>query len=316
MIPLRPNLYSFARSFFALLLFTTGCVRDKTADGSSPTAPRQYLYVTVAQPPTLLVFPGGASGDQTPLTVIKENSPDRPIDCATNMIGEVYVANQNGNVRVYGAGRDQQYNRIRSYEGSHTRLDHPVAIAVNKAGSFYVADTADGHGRVEWFSGGANEDILPDKVLEGPHTGIKVPSGVAIDGSGRTFVADRSSNRIMVFDPNARDDATPLAVIDGVHSPGRIAVDDLLNVYVVNTSDNSIMVFDSNGPESWTAAPPITNKSLQSTAAVAIDPTGQIAVGAIGGIAFFAGDAHGDSDPIVSLLGSPSPLNPSGVCFH
>jgi len=274
------------------------------------------LYVTVAQPPTLLVYEDGAGGDQTPLAVIKENSPDRPIDCATNMIGEVYVANQNGNVRVYGASRDQQYSLIRSYEGPHTRLGHPVAIAVNKAGSFYIADAADGHGRVEWFSGGANEDILPDKVLEGPHTGISAPGGVAIDGSGRTFVTDRASNRILVFDPNARDDATPLAVIDGVHSPGRITVDDLLNVYVVNTSDNSIMVFDSSGPEGWTATPPLTSKSLHATAAVAIDATGQIAVGAIGGVAFFAGDAHGDADPIVSLHGSPSPLNPSGVCFH
>jgi DNA-binding beta-propeller fold protein YncE len=302
--------------FLALLLFTTGCERGKTASGSLSTAPQQYLYVTVAQPPALLVYPGGAAGDQAPLTVIKENFPDRPIDCATNLIGEVYVANQNGNVRVYGAGRDQKYNLIRSYEGSHTRLDHPVAIAVNKAGSFYVADTAGGHGRVEWFSGGANEDILPDKVLEGPHTGITVPGGVAIDGSGRTFVTDRVSNRILVFDPNARDDAKPLAVIDGVYSPGRITVDDLLNVYVVNTSDNSIMVFDSSGPEGWTAMTPLTSKSLHATAAVAIDATGQIAVGAIGGVAFFAGDAHGDADPIASLHGSPSPLNPSGVCFH
>jgi DNA-binding beta-propeller fold protein YncE len=316
MIAFRPRLNSFARSFCLLLLFNTGCTRGKATGGAPATVPQQHLFVTVAEPPTLLVYQNGAGAEQIPLVTIKENPPDRPIDCATNAIGEVYVANQNGNVRVYGAGRDQKYTLIRSYEGSHTRLDHPVAIAVNRAGSFYVADTADGHGRVEWFSGGANEDILPDKVLEGPHTGITVPGGVAIDGSGRTFVADRASNRILVFDPNARDDATPLAVIDGLHAPGRIAVDDLLNIYVVNTADNSIAVFNSSGPEGWTAAPPITSKSLQTAAAVAIDPMGQIAVAAIGGVAFFAGDAHGDADPIVSLQGSPSPLNPSGVCFH
>jgi DNA-binding beta-propeller fold protein YncE len=270
----------------------------------------------VAEPPTLLVYQAVIGAEETPLAAIKENPPDRPIDCASNLIGEIYVANQNGNVRVYGAGRDQKYDLIRSYEGTHTRLDHPVAIAVNKAGSFYVADTADGHGRVEWFSGGANEDILPDKVLEGPHTGFTVPGGVAIDGSGRTFVADRASNRILVFDPNAHGDAAPLAVIDGLHAPGRVAVDDLLNVYVVNTADNSIAIFNSSGPEGWTAAPSITSKALQTPGAIAIDPAGQIAVGAIGGVTFFASDAHGDADPIASLRGSPSPLNPSGICFH
>src|SRR5229473_3879154 len=176
---LRPQLYFFARFFLLLLLFAVGCARGNAPAPSSP-AP-QRLLVTVAEPPTLLVYQEITGADQTPLTVIKENPPDRPIDCATNFIGEIYVANQNGNVRVYGAGRDQKYSLIRSYEGPHTRLAHPVAIAVNKAGSFYIADAADGHGRVEWFSGGANEDILPDKVLEGPQTGITVPGGVATD---------------------------------------------------------------------------------------------------------------------------------------
>ena len=304
------------KSLGLVLLFGAGCARDQAPGGSTSTAP-QRLYLTIAEPPMLLVYKDGVGGGQLPEATITEHAPDRPIDCAANQIGEVYVANQNGAVRVFGTGHDpKKYDLIRSYEGSHTRLDHPVAIAVNRAGSFYVADTADGHGRVEWFSGGANEDILPDKVLEGSHTGITTPGGVAIDGSGRTFVTDRASNRILIFDPNARDDATPLATIDGVHAPGRIVIDDLLNLYVVNTADNSIMVFTSTGPEGWTPAPPIRSDAMQGLAAIAIDQAGQIAAGATGGVLLFANDGHNDANPIASLHGASASFNPSGVCFH
>lgn len=249
------------------------------------------------------------------METIKEHAPDVPIDCSVNFAGEVYVANQNGNVRVYGAGRDGAYKLIKSYEGPHTRLDHLVSIAVNPAGSFYVADTGNGHGRVEWFSGGANEDIFPDKVLEGPDTGISEPGGVAIDGSGRTFVTDRKANHIVIFDPNAHDDASPMVTLSRLNQPGRIAVDDLINIYVVNAGDNSVVVLPSTGPESWGPATTITSK-LQSPGAIATNQSSQLAIGANGGIWFFATDVQGEGDPLFHWdAGSPQ-VNPSGVCFH
>ena len=308
----RFHFHRLTEMFFSLIFLCAGCSHGKTSATSA--AQPQRLFVTVAESATLLIYRSAAEGEQS-MATIKERPPDRPIDCSVNFVGEVYVANQNGNVRVYGAGRDDQYKLVRSYEGPHTRLEHPVAITVNPAGSFYVADTGNGHGRVEWFSGGANEDILPDKVLEGPHTGISEPGGVAIDGSGRTFVSDRGSNRILVFDPNARDDATPLTILDGLHAPGRIAIDDLLNLYVVNTGDNTIVVLSSTGPESWAPGATITSK-LQSPGAIATNQSGQIAIGASDGIWFFATDLQGEGDPLFSIHGGVPPVHPSGVCFH
>ena len=308
----RFQFHRLAELLFSLAFLCAGCSHGKTSTASS--APPQRLFVTVAESASLLVYRNAAEGEQ-PMATIKENPADRPIDCSVNFIGEAYVANENGNVRVYGAGRDQKYKLIRSYEGPHTRLEHPVAITVNPAGSFYIADTGNGHGRVEWFSGGANEDIFPDKVLEGPHTGISEPRGVAIDGSGRTFVSDRGSNRILVFDPNARDDAAPLVILDGLHAPGRIAIDDLLNIYVVNAGDNTIAVLSSTGPESWAPGVTIASK-LQGPGAIATNQAGQIAIGASDGIWFFATDVQREGDPLFSIHGGSPSVQPSGVCFH
>lgn len=288
---------------FGVLL--AGCSR-------SPSNTSQRLFVTSPETGLLQIYAINASGDEKPLATIKEKSPDKPMDVAVDAVGEAFIANENANIRVYGPRPDGKYELVRHYEGSNTRLRTPAAIAVNHAGSFYVADPAGGHGRVEWFSGGANGNLVPDRVLAGPSTGITDPRGVALDGSGRLFVADHASNRILVFDSNAEGDATPLATITGLHGPAHIAVDDLLNVYVVNQDDNSIAVLGSSGPESWGPAETITSKSLSGPTGVAVDSAGEIAASANGGVMFFAPNAHGNVDPFRVLRG-PSPMNPSGI---
>jgi serine/threonine-protein kinase len=294
-----------------MILLAPGCSRDQ--NDQSPTERR--LFVTAPETRTIAVYNEGSNGQATPLDVIKETAPDRPVAVAVDLVGSAFVANANGNVRVFSSGPDGKYHLLKSFEGPNTRMVHPVAIAVNTVGSFYVADLADGHGRVEWFSGGASEDIPVDKVLEGPRTGINEPSGVAIDGAGRAFIADRTSNRVLVFDANASGDAAPLVAIDGLHAPGHIAVDDVLNMYVANTGDNSIAIFDNNGPETWSLSATITSESIKSPSGIAFDGAGQIAVGAIGGVWFFPANTHGRIDPVSSLRGS-SPFNPAGICIH
>lgn len=300
-----------AAPLFASLL-VPGCSRDGSQD-----QPPQKLFVTVPQSRELRIYASDASNRTAPLQVITENAPDRPVDVSADFVGDAFVANDNANVRVYTGRADQKYKIFKYYEGSNTRLAHPTAIAVNKAGSFFVADSGDGrgHGRVEWFSGGANGNLVPDRVIEGAETGIHDPRGVAVDGSGRSFVSDRTSNRVLIFDFNADGDATPLAHLDGLRAPGHLAVDDLLNVYVVNDADNSISVFASNGPESWTPAATITSKSLNQPIGVAFDAAGEIAVSAAGGVWFFAGNAQGDAAPLRSLTGADS-FNPAGICIR
>jgi serine/threonine-protein kinase len=294
-------------ALFALALLSSGCSHP---NGESA----QKLFVTIPASRQLIIYKANAEGPAAPLQVITENPSDKPVDVSVDAEGEAFVANENANVRVY-APSGQKYALFKNYEGSNTRLQHPTAIAVNLAGSFFVADTGEGQGRLEWFSGGANGNLVPDRVVEGTETGINDPRGVAIDGSGRFFVADRTSNRVLVFDANAEGDARPIARLDGLHSPGRLAVDDVLDVYVANEGDNSISVFTSTGPESWSLGTTISNKALSRPSGVSIDATGEIAAGAGGGVLFFAPNAQGNAEPVRTLTSS-DPLKPGGICIH
>jgi serine/threonine-protein kinase len=247
---------------------------------------------------------------------IRETPPDKPIDLSIDAAGEIFAANENGNVRAY-AGHNNQYILVRTVAGPHTQIQHPVGIAVDFAGSFYVADAgaAPGKGRLEWFAGGLNGNIQPNRVISGPHTGIGTPRGVALDASGRAFVTDQASNKVLVFDSDANGDAAPIAVMTGLHSPRRVFVDQLLDVYVTNKADNSVSVFTSSGPESWSFSTRITSAAMRYPAGVSGDAQGRIAVAQVGGILFFAPNAQGVADPVAELRG-PSVMNPAGICIH
>ncbi|MGH7878027.1 MAG: hypothetical protein ACREQD_00870 [Candidatus Binataceae bacterium] len=310
-------LAAYARRLFSpgllvvLVLAAGGCSREHSDQAVAP----QRLFVTAPADHSIAVYENGASGRAAPLEVIKEPATDRPVAVGVDLAGEAFVANANGNVRVFIHRPGGKYELLKSFEGPNTRIAHPTALAVNPAGSFYLADAADGHGRVEWFSGGASGDIYVDRVIEGPRSGIKTPSGLAIDGAQRAFVTDRSTNRLLVFAADASGDAAPLAVIGGLQAPGQVAVDDLLNVYVAEAADNSIAVFGNTGPESWSRAATITSDALKNPTGLAIDLSGRIAVGAAGGILFFPNAAHGKVDPALSLTG-PTPMQPAGICIH
>jgi len=306
----RPAPHRFIFSLLVTLALTTGCHR-----GSAPGT-AQRLMVTEPDLRQLMIYDVNASGSSAPLQVIKEEAPDRPIDVAVDATGEAFVANANGNVRVYSPNPAQRYETFKHYAGSNTGFVHPTAIAVNYAGSFYVADSVDGsHGRVEWFSGGANGNLTPDRVITGPDTGIHDPHGVALDGSGRVFVSDRTSNQIVVFAAEATGDATPIARLGGLHQPGHLSVDAVLNIYVANEADNSIAIFGTSGPESWTRSTVLTSKSMNQLTGVAVDALGEIAVGAGSDVLFFAANAHDSADPERTLQGRER-MHPAGIAIH
>ncbi len=275
--------------------------------------PRQYLYATIPETGLVVVYPLSAAGAEQPLATIKENPPDKPIDVSVDMAGEVFVANENGNVRAY-AGPNFHYELIHVLEGPHTQINHPTAIVANLDGTFYIADTGGGEDkpRVEWFPAGQNGNVFPNRVITGPHTGITAPRGLALDGSGRLFVADQDTNKILVFRPDAAGDATPVVTLNGLRSPGHLFVDQLLNIYVSNKQDNSIAVFITTGPQSWRRSSTIKSAEMREPAGVAADQTGRIAVAATGGILFFGPDSNGQVEPASDLRGR-SPMNPAGI---
>ena len=253
---------------------------------------------------------------EQPLATIKEAPPDKPVDVSVDLMGEVYVANENGNVRAYD-GRDFHYELIHTVAGPHTQIEHPTSIVANYDGTFYVADAGNATNppRVEWFPAGQNGNVFPNRVISGPHTGITTPHGLAVDGSGRLFVADQATNKVLIFDPDARGDAAPLEVLTEFHSPRHLFVDQLLNLYVSNQADNSIQILITTGPQSWSPSARITSDQMHRPVGIAADQAGRIAVATIGGILFFAPNSTGQVAPASSLEG-PSPMNPAGIFIH
>jgi DNA-binding beta-propeller fold protein YncE len=294
-------------AYVLLLAVTVGCSHGQQS------ASGQYLYATIPETGLITVYPLTGSGAGSPLATIKENPPDKPIDVSVDLLGEVFVANENGNIRAYG-GRNFHYELIHTLEGQHTRIEHPTSIVANIDGTFYIADagSAADKPRVEWFSAGQNGNVFPNRVISGPHTGITAPRGLALDGSGRLFVADQATNKVLVFKPDASDDAAPVVVLPGLRSPDHVFVDQLLNIYVSNKGDNSIEVFMTTGPESWSHSATITSRELHQPAGVAADQSGRIVVAATGGILFFAPDSNGQVEPASDLRGQ-SPMNPAGI---
>jgi DNA-binding beta-propeller fold protein YncE len=301
-------------------LSTSACLLVVTliagcSHGQQSTA-GQRLYAAIPETGSIAVYPVTGSGAARPLAMIRETPPDKPIDVSVDLIGEVFVANENGNMRAYGA-RNFHYELIHTLEGQHTRIEHPTAIVANFDGTFYIADAGSSadRARVEWFAAGQNGNIFPNRVIAGPHCGVTSPRGLALDGSGRLFVADQATNNVLVFASDAEGDAAPIVSLNGLHSPAHLYVDQLLNIYVSNQGDNSIKVFISTGPQSWSPAATITSAGMIQPLGVAADQTGRIAVASSKGILFFAPESDGRVEP-ASVLDGPTLMNPAGIFIH
>jgi DNA-binding beta-propeller fold protein YncE len=294
-----------------LIALVIGCSRERRTSTTD-----QHLYAAIPETGQIVVYPVTATGAAEPLATIKEDPPDKPIDVSVDLFGEIYVANENGNVRAY-AGRNFHYELIHTIEGSHTQIHHPTSIVTNPDGTFYVADAGSRADtpHVEWFPAGQNGNVFPNRVISGSHTGITSPRGLSLDGSGRLFVVDQATNKVLVFDPDAVGDAAPVTMLTGLNSPSRLFVDQLLNIYVTNKGDNSIKVFITTGPQTWRLSATISSPEMRQPIGVAADETGRIAAATTGGILFFPPDSNGQIQPAGDLRGL-SPMNPAGIFIH
>jgi DNA-binding beta-propeller fold protein YncE len=275
------------------------CAHPQTA------TPPQMLYLLRPATRSLALFVVTDTGAASPAATINEAAPDEPVDVSVDLMGDIFIANRNGNIRTY-IGRNLNYQLGRTLSGPHTGIVHPTSIAVDIAGNILLGDAGSvpGQGYIEWFAAGISGNVMPDRVIRGPHTGLRCPTGVALDASGRLFVADHDANKVMVFAADAKGDATPIAVISGLHSPQRLFVDPLLDIFVTSEHRDDVAVFIAAGTEEWTAAGSISNAGMHDPVSVGTDTTGRIAIAAADGVRFFAPGAREPSEPVAAITGA------------
>jgi DNA-binding beta-propeller fold protein YncE len=122
-------------------------------------------------------------------------------------------------------------------------FNHPQALAVDGAGTVYVADT--GNDRVVRLS--------PTGAVTGAwgRTGsangsFRSPSGIALDAAGEVYVTDTNNNRVQVFDANGRWLRAwgNRGTAGGQFSqPTALAVGCDGDVYVADTNNNRVQHF-------------------------------------------------------------------------
>jgi serine/threonine protein kinase, bacterial len=143
-------------------------------------------------------------------------------------------------------------------------LGDPDGVAVDSAGSVYVADS--GNNRVMKLAAGSQDPT----VL--PFTGLNRPAGLAVDGNRALYVSDQHNNRVLKL-PAGADTPTELP-FPGLSEPHDVAVDNGGNVYVVDQKNNRVLKLPA-GADSPAELP---FAGLNRPYGVAVDDAGNIYV--------------------------------------
>jgi sugar lactone lactonase YvrE len=219
---------------------------------------------------------------------------------------------------------------------TYSGLNRPAGVAVDTAGSVYVADS--GHDRVLRLAAGAtNATQLPFTNLSSPHgmavdaagsvyvtdwvsgpgssqvqklaagatsstplpfTGLDLPTAVAVDTAGNVYVTDHS--RVLKLAPGATS-PTPLP-FTGLEDLTGVAVDATGSVYVADQSRVLVLVPGGNIPA------PLPFTGLEDLSGVAVDATGSVYVADYRRVLKVAAGANSPTPLPVSGLGHPVAL--------
>jgi DNA-binding beta-propeller fold protein YncE len=328
-IPVAQGVESFTYS-----LGTTAILAGPGAgNGSVVLGVNPYFgpWTNSANTTWLHLSPANQSGaDSTNIVFSYDENPE------TTRSGTLTIAGQNLTVTQAGS----TYVPAGSFTGLASGLSQPQAVAVDGAGSVYIADAFDG-AICEWsptngaittlasstsylptavavdsagnvyFANEAN-DVGTNAIYEWTaanksvtalvSTGLNGPYGVAVDGSGNVYIADSGNNAIKEWSPGSSNVVTLVSA--GLNFPTRLAVDAAGNVYIADYNNNAI--------KEWVVA----NKSVATLVSGLNHPSG-VAVDGSGNLYFadYSGNAMQKwtaVDNTLTTLATPGLNGPGG----
>jgi|SRR6476661_1529599 len=217
-----------------------------------------------------------------------------PTGVAVDAAGAVYVADTGNRLirRISPAGVVStlagQWGQPGSADGvgAAARFESPTGVAVDGAGTVYVADAGNStirritpDGRVRTWAGQANQPGFTD----GPGTSARfsAPVGLAVDAAGTVYVADQGNHRIRRISPagfvttlagvatlaeirgadgmyGARGSSDGSAATARFNGPTGVAVDARGTVYVGDSGNNTLRQINPAGDVRTVAGTPHT----------------------------------------------------------
>ncbi len=230
------------------------------------------LFLTVQDPPMVVVYNKYAQGKDKPLRVLRGNhtgmADAHGIGLDTKN-GWIFVSNFGGTASypdsggnslphggmAPGSGRYQPPSitvypiqasgdtpPLRTIAGPKTMLNWPAHIYVDdQHGEVFVANDADDSVLV--FKVTDDGDVAPTRVLKGPRTQIKNPTGVFVDvAHDELAVANMGNHRATIYARTAQGDSPPLRAIRNadlnsqalmIGNPGSVAYDSKRDTIIV-----------------------------------------------------------------------------------
>ena len=249
-------------------------------------------------------FTGG--GDGGPATRAALSFPQ---GVAVDLAGNVYIADTNDNtIRKVSGGTiiTLAGNLIPGFSGdggpaASAVLNGPTALAVDPAGSLYIADTNNNlirkvsNGTIATFAGNGNPAFSGDGG-SATSASLFAPAGVAVDAVGNIYIADGTNERVRkvssgiiatvagngAYSFSGDGGAATSAALNG---PTGITLDSAGNLYLVDSFNNrirkisggTITTVAGNGLASFSGdGGPATSASLNPVNGVAVDLAGNL----------------------------------------
>jgi uncharacterized protein (TIGR03437 family) len=281
-----------------------------------------------------------------------------PTGVAVDSSGNLYIADSlNFRIRKVASGNIATLagNGILSYSGNGgpataAQLNSPQAVAVDAAGNFYIADTANNVVR-KVTAGGAITTIAGNGAAgyagdNGAATSAQLngPQGIAVDAGGNVYVSDTQNARVRKISggniSTVAGNGTPgfggdngAATTAQLNVPIGLAVDSANNLYIADFTNNRIRMVSAGGAITTLAGTGLSGYSgdggpaaaaqLTTPLGVAVDSSGNVYIADTGNnavrkvskgtITTVAGNGYAGQSGDSGLATSANVGNPTGI---
>jgi hypothetical protein len=206
---------------------------------------RQELYMTVQDPPLVIVYRKQAANNEAPLRILEGDATELadPHGIAFDMKRDLMVITNHGHRRFYGGPAVSLLKQPwEEWINRTDDLNSPPRQRLLGAGQFDLPS-------ITIHQRGVSGNTAPVRVIKGPKTQLNWPSHVAVhEDRGEIFVANDADDSVLVFKITDGGDVAPTRVIKGprarIKNPTGLTIDPRNNeLWVASMGNYTITVF-------------------------------------------------------------------------